>query len=519
MTLDVSSIISGFSFLTLSGGIVAGILIHFGYTWVRDRTFLHSSNEEARRMVDLAHIEAKAVERNAEVKLEAEISKKKSILEKELKARKREMKKLETIVERKDSQLKKKLEEVELKQVELSKKEEELLEAQSQSESVRQDCLSQLEKIGEFSREKAKDALFKRVENEFKEELTAKVKSLVEAKASEVQEESINLISQAVQRSSTKFQTEGVMSVVKLTGPDQKGKIIGKEGRNIRAFKEETGLDVLLDDAPDMVALSGFDAVARAIGVRTLKVLLDGGRVNPERIKEVYTQVKTEVEKECLEEGKKAAKAASVSKLRQKILKELGKLKFRTIKGQNLLEHSVECAQLAGTLAAEIGADPVMARRAGLLHDLGRVLESSDVSHEEAGAEFAKKNGEKAEVVDAISSHHDEKLMKTPIAYLVAAADAISRGRRGARAGQEPVPIERLSEVEDLAREHPGIEGAFAVRTGTQIRVLLEPEEGTQEIGPTLPFDMAKKLEKELSDPGQVTVALVEQGQSISCSF
>ena len=347
MTLDVSSIISGFSFLTLSGGIVAGILIHFGYTWVRDRTFLHSSNEEARRMVDLAHIEAKAVERNAEVKLEAEISKKKSILEKELKARKREMKKLETIVERKDSQLKKKLEEVELKQVELSKKEEELLEAQSQSESVRQDCLSQLEKIGEFSREKAKDALFKRVENEFKEELTAKVKSLVEAKASEVQEESINLISQAVQRSSTKFQTEGVMSVVKLTGPDQKGKIIGKEGRNIRAFKEETGLDVLLDDAPDMVALSGFDAVARAIGVRTLKVLLDGGRVNPERIKEVYTQVKTEVEKECLEEGKKAAKAASVSKLRQKILKELGKLKFRTIKGQNLLEHSVECAQLA----------------------------------------------------------------------------------------------------------------------------------------------------------------------------
>jgi|SaaInl4_135m_RNA_FD_contig_121_143766_length_3690_multi_5_in_0_out_0_2 ribonucrease Y len=519
MTLDFSSFTSVFGIMPLSTGILIGILIHLGYTWVRERTMLQSSKEEALRVVDLAHIEAKAIERNVEVKMEAENARHKSNLDKELKSRKRDIKKLETKVDRKESQLTKKLAEVERSSAELSGKAQELEQAQTEVEAIRQDCLSQLERVSEVSREEAKDALYQRVENEFKQELGQKVSSIVEACRSEIQEKSIDLIAQAVQKSSRKFRVEGVVSVVRLSSQEQKGKIIGKDGRNIRAFKDITGLDVLLDDAPDMVALSGFDAVQRVIGARTLKILLEKGRVNPERIKEVFTEVKSEVEKECLAEGKRAATAAGVTKLRQGFLKELGKLKFRNIKGQNLLEHSVECAQIAGTFAAEIGLDPSLARRAGILHDIGRVLDGNDANHTQLGAEFAKKNGEKPEVVNAILSHNDEKLMETPLAFLVAAANAISTGRRGARAGQDPIPLERLAEIEEIAKGYPGVENAFAVRTGTDVRILVEPIEGVREFAPTLPFDMAQKLEQELKNPGHIMVALVEEGQSISCSL
>lgn len=514
MTTEVNSIINIYSLFFLSGGMAIGILLHLGYGWAKVR----SSKEEASRLVDLAHIEAKTIIHKAEIGLEAEISKKKSMVDKELKARKKEMSKLETKIEQKDSRLKQKLEEVKLKLGELSSREKDLESLQSRANSLHEDCLSQLEKMANFSREEAKDALIQRIENQFSEELGQKVTSLVGLKATQARDESLRLIAQAVQQSAIGFQTEGVATVVKLSDPALKGKIIGKEGVNIRAFKDISGLDVLLDEMPDMIALSGFDPVGRAIGARTLKTLLDGGRITPEKITEVYKQIKSDTEREIFNEGKRAAKAASVPKLSRKLLMELGKLKFKSIRGQNLLVHSVECAQIAGVLAAEVGLDPKMARRAGLLHDIGRILENGDASHDKLGADFASDNGEGSEVVNAILAHHDQKLMETPLAFLVGAADAISRGRAGARSGQEPLAIERLEEAEQLALEHPSIESAFAIRAGDEIKVLLEPENNVQDLSPTLSFDLARKLE-EKHESSLVTVAIADQSQTVVSSL
>jgi ribonuclease Y len=298
-----------------------------------------------------------------------------------------------------------------------------------------------------------------------------------------------------------------------------KGRIIGREGRNIRAFEQITGMDVIIDDTPDVVVLSGFNAIKKEIAKRTMQRLVEDGRIHPTRIEEVHAQVSKEVDEECIKTGEEAALRVGVHRLKRELFRELGKLKFRTSYGQNVLEHSVECAQICGLLASEVGANVKLAKRAALLHDIGKVIEGDEMSHSKLGAEMARKCGEKPIVVNAIAAHHEEAPMETPLAFLVAAADSISASRRGARIGQTENYVERLENLERVASSFEGVASAFAVQAGREVRVVVNPESIDDSKGVKIAHDIVKKIEQELDYPGQIKVVVVRENRFVDYAF
>mgnify|MGYP001177692105 CR=1 FL=1 len=516
---DVSSIASNFSTVSLCGGFVVGLLVHYGIKKTGDRNSVRVAEERSKLILEKARQEAVSIEKEIRVKSTEEQLILQRQLEDEAREKRQKMNKLENQLLQKDSRLERKAEDLEEKETVLRGKTEELDSKSNELDVLQQEYVKKLEEVGNLDQESAKSLLLERVETDFKYDIEQKMKSVVETCKEEAKEKCVNLLSQTVQKVSVDYKSEGLVSVVALSGEEMKGRIIGREGRNIRAFEQITGIDVIIDDTPDVVVLSGFNAVRRAIATRTMESLLDDGRIHPARIEEVHQQVTKEVEDECAKAGDDAAARAGVSRLNKGITKELGKLKFRTSYGQNVLEHSIECSKIAGILASEIGVNVKLAKRAALLHDLGKVIDGDESSHAKLGADVARKHGEKPVVVNAIEAHHEEVTMDSPIAFLVAASDAISASRRGARSGQTENYLERLQNLEEIATSFDGVNSAYAIQAGREVRVLVNPEIVDDSKGIKLSHQIVQRIEDELDYPGQIKVVVVRENRYVDYAF
>ncbi len=487
--------------------------------YVQGRKLTQTSRDEARLILDKAHIEAKSIERDAELKAKEERINLQRELDRQFKERQSELKKLEQQALQKESRLERKLEDVEQREKELNRVRTDLDKSRSELSRQTEECRRELEKVSQLSADEARELLLKRVDEDFRYDVEQRMKHVVEAVKEDARDKVVNLLAQTVQKVAVDYKSEALITVVPIPNEETKGRIIGREGRNIRAFEQVTGIDVIIDDTPDVVVLSGFNAIKRVVATRTLEQLISDGRIHPARIEEVYADVQKEMDQECLKAGEDAAQRAGVHRLGKPLLMELGRLKFRTSYGQNVLDHSVECAQIAGILAAEIGANAKLAKRAALLHDIGKVIDGDDTSHARLGAEVAKKCGEKPVVVNAIMAHHEEVPMESPLAFLVAAADSISASRRGARFGQTENYVERLENLEKIAKSFDGVQQAFAIQAGREVRVLVNPEKVDDSMGIKLSHEIVQRIEEDLEYPGQIKVVVVRENRYVDYAF
>jgi len=486
---------------------------------LRGAKMLDSSQEEARLLLEKARLEAQNLNAEAELKLREERLKMQVQLDEMIKEKQTELKKQEQLILQKESRLENKLEAVESRDKELTQKREELEALRHEVENLREKSRLELEKLSSMNQEDAKEVLLKRVEEDYRYEIEKKMKTVLDGVMEDAREKSVNIIAQTIQKVSVDYKSESLVTVVAIPSEETKGRIIGREGRNIRAFEQVTGIDVIIDDTPDVVVLSGFNAIKRVKATRTLERLIADGRIHPARIEEIYAEVDKDMEEECFKAGEDAALRAGVHRLNRQLLSELGKLKFRTSYGQNVLEHSIECSQIAGIMASEIGVNAKLAKRAALLHDIGKILDGDDTSHANLGAELARKCGEKPAVVNAIQAHHEEVPMEGPLAFLIAAADAISASRRGARFGQTEHYVERLASLEKIAMSFDGVLQAYAVQAGREVRVLVSPEKVDDSLGIRLSHQIVQRIEQELDYPGQIKVVVVRENRFIDYAF
>ncbi|HOE78303.1 MAG TPA: ribonuclease Y, partial [Bacilli bacterium] len=354
--------------------------------------------------------------------------------------------------------------------------------------------------------------VFERVENEIQMDIALYLKEQEEKAKNEAKRKAQTILANAIQQYANETVQEKTVSVIALPNDDMKGRIIGREGRNIRAIEAVTGVDLIIDDTPDSVVISCFDPVRREIAKRTLEILVSDGRIQPPRIEEVYAKCVKELENEIREEGEKAVFETGIGKVHPDLVKLIGRLRFRTSYGQNALTHAKEVAFLAGKMAAEIGENEILARRAGMLHDIGKAIDhETEGSHVEIGLDIAKRFREPLEVVDAIASHHDDQEPKTLIAVLVAAADTLSAARPGARSESLDNYIRRLQQLEELSNEFKGVEKTYAVQAGREVRVLVKPEEISDLEATKLARDIKKKIETTMNYPGTIKVTVIRE--------
>jgi len=423
---------------------------------------------------------------------------------------------LEERLSKKEEMLEEKIENLEQKKSLLSKKEQEIEELKNQIKEIRRRQEQELQKISRLSKEEAKKLLLQMVEKESSEELVERIKKLEARLKEEADEKAREIISEAIQRLAAPQTTETTVYTIHLPSDEMKGRIIGREGRNINAIEKATGVDVIVDDTPEAIVISAFDPVRRYIAKIALEKLIADGRIQPARIEEVVKEAKKEVAKIIKESGEQAVYEVGVAGLPEDLIKLLGRLRFRTSYGQNVLKHSVEVAFLASMLAAEIGADQNIAKKAGLLHDIGKAVDHEvPGSHALIGRDIAKKFGLPEEVVHAIEAHHEEVPFKTTEAILVQAADAISGARPGARRETLESYIKRLEELENIANSFPGVEKSFAIQAGREIRVLVIPEKISDLEAIKLAKNIAHKIEKELKYPGQIKVNVIRETRAI----
>jgi len=519
MSLEVSSVSSGLSVISLSGGFVAGLLAHYAIAVMRDKKSFQAAKEKSKLIIDKANLEAESIQKEATIRANEERIQLQNSVEQELKERRQELNKLENQLSQKDARLERRIDDYDRKERELDEHKSDVESKLISVESLKTEYFDKLQEVSGLKKDEAKQVLLENVESDFKDEIERKMKSVVDECKEDAKDKCLNILAQTVQKVAVDYKSEGLVSVVALPGDDMKGRIIGREGRNIRAFEQVTGIDVIIDDTPDVVVLSGFNAVRRAIATRTMERLVEDGRIHPARIEEIHTQVTKEIDDECIKAGEKAAATAGVHRLNKAIIKELGKLKFRTSYGQNVLEHSVECCQIAGILASEIGCNVKLAKRAALLHDLGKIIDGDESSHAKLGAELAKKHGEKPVVVNAIMAHHEEVPMESPIAFITAASDAISASRRGARSGQTENYLERLENLEAIATSFDGVNSAFAVQAGREVRVIVNPETVDDTKGVKLSHQIVQRIEDELDYPGQIKVIVVRENRYVDYAF
>jgi ribonuclease Y len=398
----------------------------------------------------------------------------------------------------------------------LSVREAELDERASLLEHQHADLVRELERVSGVSASRAKQLLVESVEDEARQEAARRVRQIEDDTRRESERRVRNILSVVMQRLAAGHATETTVSVVQLTSDDMKGRIIGREGRNIRALETLTGVDFIIDDTPGAVVLSGFDGVRREIARLTLEKLLQDGRIHPARIEEVYYQVKSDLDANMVEAGEEGAFEAGVQGLHPELVRHLGRLKFRTSYGQNVLAHSVEVSRLAAMMASELGASPKTARRAALLHDIGKaVTHEVDGPHALVGGDFARKYGETEAVVHAMESHHNEVEPQTVEAVIVQAADALSGARPGARGESLELYVKRLRDLEEIAAKHRGVEKVYAMQAGREIRVIVEPS-AIDDAGATLlSFEIARAIEKQLEYPGQIKVTVIRESRAV----
>jgi ribonucrease Y len=500
--------------------IIAALVLGFGGGYFIRKMIaeakITSAEAAAKKILDEATHEANALKREKQLEAKEETHRLRNELERESKERRAEIQRMERRLLQKEENLDRKTANVERKEEDLRRKEEENREFHEKLEQLHIKQLNELERVSGMSSEEAKELLLKRVREEINHEMLVMVKDIENQAKAEGDKKAREIVTLAIQRCAADHVTETTVSVVSLPNDEMKGRIIGREGRNIRALETLTGIDLIIDDTPEAVIISGFDPIRREVARLSLEKLVSDGRIHPARIEEIVEKTRKEVETQIKEEGERATFEARVHGIHPEIVFLLGKLRFRTSYGQNVLQHSIEVAHLAGIMAAELGLDVNFAKRAGLLHDIGKAIDhETEGSHVFIGAEIAKKYKESDAVINAIEAHHGDTDFKTMEAVLIQSADAISAVRPGARRETLETYIKRLEKLENIADSFDGVEKAYAIHAGREIRIMVKPDRIDDYASIQVARDIVKKIESELEYPGQIKVTVIRETRAV----
>lgn len=475
-----------------------------------------SAEEEARRILEEAEKNSDAKKKESLLEAKEEIHRMRQDSEKEIRERRRELDRIERRIIQKEEALDKKLDNIEQKEEALHNRDKEIDKKQQDLQVILSQQLKELERISSLSTDEAKEILLKTVEDQIRQETAAMIRDIEAEAKEEANKRSRDVVSLAIQKCAADVAAETTVSVIALPNDEMKGRIIGREGRNIRTFESLTGVDLIIDDTPEAVILSSFDPIRREVARVALEKLIGDGRIHPARIEEMVDKAQKEIDQHIREVGEQAAFEVGVHGLHPELVRLLGRLKYRTSYGQNVLKHSVEVAHLAGVMASELEADIPMAKRAGLLHDLGKAVDHEMTgSHTEIGVEVCRKHRENKDILHCIAAHHGDIDAQTVEAVLVQAADAISASRPGARRETLEAYIKRLEKLEEVANSFGGVEKSFAIQAGREIRIMVKPEDVDDLGSINLARDIAKMIEQEMDYPGQIKVMVIRETRAI----
>jgi len=498
--------------LALAGGACAGVLVEHG----RRRGRIGDAGREAERILEDAQRQADAQVKEARVTAREELLAQRTEQERDLAERRAEIIKIEERLATNQIQLESTLEELARREQSISDREVHAKQLQEELKVARDAEVAELEKIAGMTATQGRDALMAKIEEECRGDMAKLVRRIEEEARLEADKRARNILSVAIQRTASGHTAETTVSVVQLASDDLKGRIIGREGRNIRALENLTGVDVIIDDTPQAVVLSAFDGVRREIARLTIETLIADGRIHPSRIEETFYQSKAQIEQQIVQAGEQACFEANVHGLHPELVKVLGRLHYRTSYGQNVLKHSIECAHLASIMAAELGASQKTARRAALLHDLGKaVTHEVDGPHAVISAQMAKRYRESPSVCHAIEAHHYDVEPQTVEAVLVIAADAVSASRPGGRGESLEHYIKRLEALEKIATSKPGVERCYAMQAGREVRVMVKPEDVDDDAAALLSHEIAREIEEQLEYPGQIKITVIRESRAV----
>lgn len=496
--------------------LIIGVIIGFLYRKNVAEKEIGSAEQEATRIINDAIKSGETKKREAILEAKDEIHKSRTEAEREIKERRNEVQKLERRLNQKEETLDKKNDAVERKNEELSRRIADAQRSQEEIDKIHSEQMSVLERISGFTREEAKDYLVQSIEQEAQHDAAVKIREINARFKEDSERTAREVISMAIQRCAADHVAEATVSVVPLPNDEMKGRIIGREGRNIRTLETLTGVDLIIDDTPEAITLSSFDPVRREVARMALEKLIADGRIHPARIEEMVEKSRREIDQIIKSEGERATFETGIYGIHPELVKLLGRLRYRTSYGQNVLVHSIEVAHVAGILASELGIDPVPARRAGLLHDIGKAVDQEiEGSHVDIGVDLAKRYKESHAIVHAIAAHHGDVEPETVVACLVQAADAISAARPGARRENLENYIKRLEKLENIANTTPGVASSYAIQAGREIRIIVKPDQVSDDAMVLLSREIAKHIEDELDYPGMIKVSMIRETRAV----
>ncbi len=502
--------------LCLITGLAVGALGGFTYHKKTEERKFRGALSEADRIVQEASKKAETVKRDIVAEGKEEIHRLRQELDRDTKERRSELQRSERRLEQKEENLDRKLENISRKEEELKNKNEQVQSKLDRLSDQEQELIAKLEQIAQLTQEEAREQLLAEVEADANHYIGLRLKELEERAKRDADRRAQEIVATAIQRCSVEFTSDVVVSVVNLPSDEMKGRIIGREGRNIRTFETLTGVDLIVDDTPEAVTLSSFDPVRREVARLSLERLVVDGRIHPARIEEIIERAEKDVQAQIIETAEEALLETGIKNMHSELAKIIGQLRYRTSYGQNALSHSLEVAHLAGVMAAELGLDEQKARRAGLLHDIGKAVDHQvEGPHAKIGADLAKRYGESPDIVNAIASHHEDEEPQTIYAVLVAAADAVSASRPGARRESLDAYVKRLEKLEEVAKTFSGVSKAFAIQAGREVRVAVAPTVTDDGEMQKLAYDIARKIEEELRYPGQIKVTLIRETRAV----
>ncbi|NWF51935.1 MAG: ribonuclease Y [Nitrospirae bacterium] len=517
---------TGYVLLAISVGIIIGIILSLIYRAnlkSKETTLKAEIEKEKTKVIEETQKEADKIKKEALLEAKDVVYQAKSEVEKELRERRSELNHLEKRLRQKEEVLEKRFDQLEKREHELSRREKDfnskernIQEKENHYNQLIKEQSLVLEKLSGLSSEEAKQELLKRIEEEIKFEASRLIKKIEDEAKETAEKKAKDIIGLAIQRYSSDYVVDATVTAVPLPNDEMKGRIIGREGRNIRALEAATGVDLIVDDTPEIVTLSAFDPVRREIARLSLEKLINDGRIHPTRIEEVVEKVRKEVESHIREEGERAVFDLGLSGIHSELIKLIGRLKYRSSYGQNVLQHSREVAYLAGVMAGELGVDVKLAKRAGILHDIGKAVDHEvEGSHQEIGANICKKYGENPKVINAILVHHGDGDPLTVEAALIAAADALSAARPGVRKESIESYLKRLEKLEQMALSFKGVDKCYAIQAGRELRIIVKPEDTSDEFASIISRDLARKIESEMTYPGQIKVTVIRESRYV----